>query len=430
MVFSIALAVAMSFDGANCSCPSADVLFTCQAPAPQGQQQDPTKPIFNPPAAPLGETLPGAEAELGGNPAPIPTTKYFLEQTLSGWTGWKNVEDLGIRVYGWTQGNVSFSSTNDSNAPTTFNDRADYAQMNQNWLEIVRAVDPSKAEFQVGGRITTILPGYDYKYTLARGMWNHQSDRYGFDTPYVYAELFVPGIGPKGSTVRVGKWGTTIGYEMIEAIATPFVSRSYNFQYNPFTHTGAQVTTELNSNFTMYHGVVTGADVFFDPAATPSYVGGLKWTRDGGKTSVAANVFITGRGFDEQESFQHYDSYNVLLQHQLAEGWNYVLDATYGRAADTAGTSDDTNWLGFANYLSHNLNEQTVLNLRAEWFRDSDGARTGTRGSYVAVTVGAQWSPMEWLMVRPFLRFDRNSNGPFEGDDDMFSGGLEAVLRW
>lgn len=373
---------------------------------------------------------PGIEAELGSNPAPLPTDKFFLEQTLSRWSAWKSVEDLGIRVFGWTAGHYSFSSTDDSNAPTVFNDRADYAAMGQNWLEIVKPIDTTKSETQFGGRIATILPGYDYKYTLARGMWNQQSDRYGFDTPYVYGEMFSPGIGPKGSTIRVGRWATAIGWEMIETIATPFVTRSYNFTYNPYTHTGAQISTELNGNWSMYHGVVTGADVFFDSAATPSYVGGVKWTRDGGKTSVAGNVFITGRGFDEQESFQHYNSFNLLLQHEIAPGWNYVLDATYGHAADTAGSSGDADWLGVANYLSHTLNDQTVLNLRVEVFRDSDGARTGTRGTYLGVTLGAQWTPMNWLLVRPFARFDSNNNGPFEGDDTMVQGGIEAVVRW
>lgn len=67
-------------------------------------------------------------------------------------------------------------------------------------------------------------------------MWNDQERRHGFDTVYAYAELFVPGVGPRGTTFRAGRWGTTIGYEMIEAVATPFVTRSYNFAANPYAH--------------------------------------------------------------------------------------------------------------------------------------------------------------------------------------------------
>jgi hypothetical protein len=34
------------------------------------------------------------------------------------------------------------------------------------------------------------------------------------------------------------------------------------------------------------------------------------------------------------------------------------------------------------------------------------------------------------LWLRPFARFDRNGKGPFEGDDEMWSGGLEVIARW
>jgi hypothetical protein len=391
-------------------------------PSPNGLQDVP--------AVPAGETRPATgepETDVGGNPAPLPADNaFFLERQLSELGLGKH----GIRVFGWTQGNYTASSANDFNTPTAFNDRADYFQLNQNWLEVVKTIDTTKSDVQFGARLGLIVPGYDYKYTRTFDMWETPGDRYGFDTTYMYAELYVPGVGPKGTTFRVGKWGTLIGYEMIEAIATPFVSRSYNFQYNPFTHTGVQATTELNGGLTMYHGVVTGADVFLNDAATPGYVGGLKWTSEGGATSVAANVFVTGQGWDTEESFQHYDSYNLLLQHTITEGWNYVLDATFGRTPDTVDGSEQATWWGLANYLSHALSDKVTLNLRGEVFRDADGLRTGTDGTYVAVTAGLQWMPQDWLYLRPFARFDRNSNGPFEGDDDLVTGGLEFIVRW
>jgi hypothetical protein len=401
--------------------------------------QDPGQVAQDPPPAPAGETAtpvpaPGSEADLGGNPEPVPTTRFLLEDLLYAAGLGKPLGDAGLRIYGWTQGSYTTSSTNESNAPTLFNDRADYSAMGQNWLEIVRSIDTTKSELQVGGRVALILPGYDYKYTLARGLWNDQNDRYGFDSVYVYGEVFVPGVGPRGTTFRAGRWATTIGYEMIEAVATPFVTRSYNFAANPYTHTGVQATTELSANVTMYHGFVTGADVWFDPAKTLGYVGGVKWTADGGGTSVAANVFFTGEGFDASESFQHYDSYNLLVTHQLADGWTYSLDATYGRTPDTDPTGlaagGSAQWVGFANYLVRPLSETVTLNLRGEFFRDDDGLRTGTAGNYVGVTAGLQWTPTPWLWLRPFARFDRNGKGPFEGDDEMWSGGLEVIARW
>ncbi|MFO1029707.1 MAG: outer membrane beta-barrel protein [Planctomycetota bacterium] len=424
------LAVCLLFAPLVDAVPTATCNVTVEWQVPQDPQPLP---------APAGETAKpnagtGVESEMGGNPEPVPTDRYLLERLLAETPIGPVLGDAGIRIYGWTQGSYTASSTDRSNAPTVFNDRADEVVFGQNWTEIVRPIDPSRAELQLGGRVALILPGYDYKYTLARGMWNDQERRHGFDTVYAYAELFVPGVGPRGTTFRAGRWGTTIGYEMIEAVATPFVTRSYNFAANPYTHTGVQATTELSATVVMYHGIVTGADVFLDPAATFSYVGGVKWTAEDGSRSAAVNVFLTGEGFDARESFQHYNSYNLLLTQTVAEGWTYVLDATLGRAPDTdpAGTvgGGSASWYGLANYLSHQVREQLTLNLRGEFFHDDDGLRTGTAGDFVGLSAGLQWESTPWLWLRPFARFDHCGKGPFEGDEDLWSGGLEVIARW
>ena len=388
--------------------------------------------------APAGETRPAPAAEvdleMGGNPEPVPTSRYLLEQLLLDTGIGTALDDAGVRVYGWTQGSYTASSTRASNAPTVFNDRDDEFVLGQNWIEIVRPIDPTRNEFQLGGRVALIAPGYDYKYTLARGLWNGQNSRHGFDSVYAYAEAFVPGVGPNGTTFRVGRWATSIGWEMIEAVATPFVTRSYNFTANPYTHTGIQATTELSRSVVMYHGLVTGADVAFDPAATLGYVGGIKWTATDGADTVAANVFVTGEGFDDRESFQHYDSYNVVWTHVLTDDWTCTFDATLGRAPDTdplgVAAGRAAQWYGVAGYLAHPLVDHLTLNLRGECFRDDDGVRTGTAGNYLAVTVGVQYEPTPWLWLRPFARYDDGGDAAFEADGHMFSGGLEAIARW
>nr|MCU0867805.1 hypothetical protein [Planctomycetota bacterium] len=141
MVLCIALAVATSIDGSNLGAAVESLrLATCAPQAPQNSTQDPRPTpshngFQNPPAAPAGETSPGStepEADMGGNPAPLPASNaFFLERQLSG----LGLEKHGIRVFGWTQGNYTASSAEDFNTPTAFNDRADYFQLNQNWLE-------------------------------------------------------------------------------------------------------------------------------------------------------------------------------------------------------------------------------------------------------------------------------------------------------
>jgi hypothetical protein len=56
--------------------------------------------------------------------------------------------------------------------------------------------------------------------------------------------------------------------------------------------------------------------------------------------------------------------------------------------------------------------------------------RTGTSGDYTAATIGLQFQPNEWPIMRPFGRYDHNSNRPFESGSDLFWGSLEVIARW
>ncbi len=366
--------------------------------------------------------------------APAPATKYLAEKLLEGTAFGQLLADRGIKVSGWTQMNYTGSSARRSNAPITFNDRANFFQMNQNWVDISKNVDTSKNEFQTGFKVATIVPGYDYKYTLARGFLNNQSGQYGFDIPYLYGEAFLPGFGPKGTVLRAGRWGTSCGYETIDAISSPFVSRSYNFQYNPFTHTGVQATSQISDDVTIYNGIVTGADVTIDPAATASYIGGIKWAPKDGKTSVVFNTFFTGQGFNRAENFQHFNTYNLIFTHKFTDKFTYVMDGTVSNtiSSDPTGPANGraASWYGSANYFIYAINDKVTSNLRVELFEDSQGIRTGTKGTYFESTYGLNWTPKDWLIVRPFVRYDHNKNGPFEGKNNLYTGGMELILRY
>ena len=114
-----------------------------------------------PPAAPAGESNVSdlESANFGGNPAPVPADRYLLERAFDG----LGIGELPFRVYGWSQASYTASTTDRFNTPTTFNDRAESFQLQQNWLEVVRPIDTSRNETQIGFRVASILPGYDYK---------------------------------------------------------------------------------------------------------------------------------------------------------------------------------------------------------------------------------------------------------------------------
>lgn len=372
---------------------------------------------------------------------PPERTKYFLEKSLAETRLGKLFEDHGIVVYGWTQLSYNLSTTSGTNLPRTLDDRANEFLMNQNYLIAEKTIDTSKKEFQLGWAMNWILPGSDARYTIIRGLWDDQlrknnggPELYPIDPYQFYAQAYLPNFGPNGTKLIVGRFATHCSYELIQAADTPFVSRSYMFQYNPFTHTGVWATTQLNDTWTMSHGLATGSDTFIDPANRLTYLGQLKWAPKDGDTSVLFNTVVTNPKYFASEAFPFYNYYGFVVTHKFTDKLTYVLDTAYSHISDAPlpnGQTGYADWYGAANYLIYNICDNLSTTLRAEVFNDTTGFRTGYEGLYTEVTGGVSWKPCDWLVIRPSVRYDYNGyTRPFEGDHHLWTGTMEAIIRW
>ncbi len=362
--------------------------------------------------------------------------KYLLERTLAQTRLGQILNNRGITIYGWTAGSYNVATPSGSTLPVTMADRANELLMNQNWLHMEKAVDTSKDEFQWGWNVDWILPGSDYRFTLPRGIWNGQltsnnggPQLYGIDPYQFYLQSWMPGVGPKGTKLIVGRFQTHIGYELVQQVDTPFVSRSYLFQYNPFTHTGAWATTQLNDDWSVGNGIATGIDTFIDPTNRFTYLGQLRWAPPEGDTTAAFNIVLTDPNYQANENFTLFNVYNFLLTHKLSDKLTYVLDSMYSHTGNTpVGFAD---WYGAANYFIYNVNDKSAATVRAEVFDDNTGFWTGFEGLYTEITAGWAWKPFPGLMIRPSARFDYNGySRPFEGDHHLWTGIIEAIVRW
>lgn len=367
-------------------------------------------------------------------PAP---TKYLLERSLAGTSLGELLTDRGITVYGWTAMSYNVSSASGSNLPRTLDDRANEFLLNQNYLHVEKTIDTSKKEFQLGWVSETILPGSDYRYTVPRGLFNRQltsnnggPQLYGFDPYQFYVQAFLPGFGPQGTKVIVGRFNTHISYEVVQQVDVPFVSRSYLFQYNPFTHTGVWATTVLNDTWTASYGASTGNDTFIDPANRFTFLGQLKWAPKDGKTTVLFNTSISDGDFNARENFAFYNYYGFVVTHKFTDKLTYALDTGYSHVKDVPniGFAD---WYGAVNYFIYAHTDTVSSTLRAEVFNDPTGFRTGSKGLYTEATYGVAWKPTPGLIIRPSVRYDNNSRtGAYEGSQNLYTATLEAIIRW
>jgi hypothetical protein len=355
---------------------------------------------------------------------------YLLGKTLrETWLG-KKMADDGYRLYGWTAMNYSTSTSSTTNLPMAFNDQPNAYQMNQNWIHFSKDIDPSKKEFQWGFVTDSIVPGTDARYTIIRGLFNGQQGDYQFDLYQFYGQVFLPNLGGEGTTIKFGRFQTIIGYELVQAPETPFVSKAYLFQYNPFTHFGAIATTQLNDTWSVSNGLTTGADTFIDPANRLTYLGQIRWAPPEGKTSVAFNCMVTNPKYDTAEEFAFYNVYNILITHQCSDKLTYVFDASYSHMNNVPGVGG-ADWYGLANYFIYKFTDKLAGTVRAEVFEDNEGVRTGFRGLYTEVTAGVAYSPCQGLILRPSVRYDYNGNSrPFDGDHHLWSAAFEAIVRW
>jgi hypothetical protein len=342
-----------------------------------------------------------------------------------------------MQVSGWTEGSFTASSAAHNNLPMGFNYRANEFLLQQNWLRFERAVVTSgTTEPTFGFRFDNILPGSDYRFTLARGVFDNQlTERhglpniYGIDPIQFYAEAYFPTIA-RGMDVKVGRFFALYGVETNDAISNALCSHATTFIYDPFTHTGVLTATKLTDAWTVQAGLVTGSDIFIDPADEPTLVGGVKWTTSDQRDSVLFTVIIGSGRFNQSKNLHNPEVFDVVYTHQFNPRLTYNFESLLGYTTHVPviGTA---HWLGVINYLTYNFTPRLSSTARLEFFDDDQGQRTGFAGLYTALTAGLSFKPRKSIIFRPEVRYDYNgSSRPFEDQHGLFTATADLILRW
>jgi hypothetical protein len=380
---------------------------------------------------------------------------------------------MGLSVGGWLNSGVTYNASHPQdkfNGPVTFNDRDSELQLNQLYLYLQRAVVTNGEHWDIGGRFD-FMYGTDSIFTQAlgipyvdprtgqplnRGHWDQHltsfNDRfYGIALPQAYAELNVP-IG-NGLNIKAGHFYTPIGYEVVPAPDNFFVSKSYAFQFGPFTHTGILGSYNIDNNWNVMAGAITGSatggwDGTWDQQlGNWDFLGGGTWTSD--DKNYALTLTSTAGGRSEQFG-DAWAMYSLVGKANFMDNiLHYIIQHDHGFAdnvqtanfTSNGGKLENAQWYGINQYLAYDLREDVTLGLRAEWWRDNNGFRVfgpprcsgsvniGANGnassyacgsdlnaypfqgsSYYAITAGLVWRPLKWVQVRPNVRYDWADN--------------------
>jgi hypothetical protein len=386
--------------------------------------------------APIAVPSPAPEAPATPTHVAPPDRWPFMKSLQGVWAG-DVLDGNRMSISGWTEMSFTASTDRAGNLPLGFNYRANDFSVQQNWLRIERSVAPSgTTEPTFGFRSDWILPGIDYRFTLARGIFNDQLTAhnglpatYGIDPLQFYAEAYVPSIA-EGMDIKLGRFVSPICAETIDAPSNLLVSHSYASNYDPFTHTGILTTTKLTPTWSVQAGLVLGSDVFIDPADEPTFVGGVKWAEAGQRNSVQLTAIIGSGRFNVEQNFNNVNVFDLVYTHTFNPRLVYTLDAMFGYETNVPGIGA-ADWAAAVNYLSYTLTPRVSAAARLGFFEDAQGQRTGFPGLYSVLTTGLAFRPRKAVIIRPELRYDYNDESrPFENKHGLFTATGDVILRW
>jgi hypothetical protein len=179
------------------------------------------------------------------------------------------------------------------------------------------------------------------------------------------------GIGVKG-----GLFVTPLGTEILPnpGAYNDNISRSFLFNFGiPLRHLGVLFSYPLLKILTVSAGPVTGWDDPHDNNNAPSALWGVSFTPVD-MFSLASN-FIYG-----PEQRGHVGRKRFTMSHVATikpfDPLSLSVEYTYGHEDKVTSSLRDTSWQGLATIASYGWTDRFTTALRAEFFKDADGART------------------------------------------------------
>lgn len=353
-----------------------------------------------------------AEQE-GGEPEPVALAMEVVEKAGLG----EIFSSLGIKLSGWMAQSYTFNPhrpENRLNLFRVFDERSNDYRMNQFSLILERPLEEGR-DWDWGFRVQAIY-GADSRFI-------HSLDLPEADSPFTrhtvqvdptqFYSLFRLPIG-EGLTVKLGKYVTTLGYEVIDAPGNPLYSHSYLFGFAiPFTHTGIQLDYQPMDTLKVYYGLVRGWDVVTrDPNSSFSHMLGAA-IKPSEEMNFLLNL-ITGPETEEENNYRTV--VDLVASWQPLKEWSFALNVDVGheRLPDTRGSL----WWGVAGYLTHRWSAALAATVRAEYLRDETETRISGAKDLTELTLGLELHPVKGfknLRFRPELRWDHAlSRRPFD----------------
>jgi hypothetical protein len=249
--------------------------------------------------------------------------------------------------------------------------------------------------------------GETAKFIHAAGLGNDE-----FDLTEAYID-YLANLGG-GLKFRFGKFVTMHGAEVIEAKDNMNYSRGLLFNFAiPFTHTGLMTSYAFSDKVSASFSIVNGWDNFDDEGSSKTL--GLSVSAvPSDKVSLILNL-MNGREIDAQTGV---NSTRFLADFvgtvKPIENLTLTVNTDYATQKHSAPDGSDAKWYGIAGFAKYDFSDLFSAAVRAEYFKDDDGARTGTEQSVKEITITPEFRIAKNLLIRPEYRHDWSDEKSFD----------------
>jgi len=339
------------------------------------------------------------------------------------------------------------------------NNRLTGGQMNQVYLSMGRAVDGRRG-LDIGGTIDFAWGSDVYKvqsrglefdtgrmgessadWWAGRGRWG--SGDYFSAFPQAFVEVAFDRWNVKG-----GKFYLPFGSTSFKSTDNFFYSWAPTKMITPTTGGGVLTTYTVNNRLSVISGWTNGLDQFGETSKDNAIIGGFDFS-----PSSRFNLrytFAVGRNtyephmWDADDDRLQYFVNSLVTTVRLTNRLTLVSDWTYNqtRAKYDGEYVEGIYDYGFNNELIFQANSRWAFGtrfgmLRPDWWEGQGADRRNQE--WYTVSLGANWTPNQWLTVKPEVRYDwfsgkRGADNltPFNGRTNSYqtSGGLSAVVSF
>ncbi len=314
-------------------------------------------------------------------------------------------DDSWLEIGGWSEwvymdNNIPLSQA--YNDLLSFDDVPDHFHNGQSWLWLGHTANGEDG-LDVGGRVD-ILYGTDAQKTQAfgnpgagvRGFGTYDASldhgEYGWAIPQAYGEI---AAGPV--SVKIGHFFTLVGYEVIPVTGNFFRSHSYTmYNSEPFTHTGALGTWQVNDKLSLMGGWVLGWDTGFDQLNQGNALhSGFTYKASDAVSFSYMNTYgnFGWRDGGDDNSYSH----SIVLIVSLTDKLQYIAQSDMIDTSNPGVSEFDT--VGLNQYLLYWVNDVVGLGGRVEWWK-ADGV------SFYEATSGLNLKVLDNVNIRPEFRQD------------------------